>query len=76
MVKGAGEWASGKRDYGGKKRKAPRAANLIGTVTKTKTMGTKAKAKKGKGKGRSDTRYCYDCGEQGRIGVHTSRPTA
>ena len=24
---------------------------------------------KGKGKGKSETRYCYDCGKQGHIGV-------
>ena len=25
---------------------------------------------KGKGKGKSEARYCYDCGEQGHIGVN------
>ena len=45
-------------------RRAPRAANLTGTVTRTK----EAMGKKGKGK--SETRCGYDCGEQGQIGVN------
>ena len=40
-------------------RRAPRAANPIGTATRM-----------GKGEGKSGTRYCYDCGEQGDIGVN------
>ena len=40
-------------------RKAPREANLIGTVTDKGSNGSQ-----GKGKGKSGTRYCYDCGEQ------------
>ena len=65
--KGADEWTSGKRDDGGKKgrKKAPRAANPIGTATRTKERKGKGK---GKSKGKSETRYCYDCGEQGHIG--------
>ena len=47
-------------------RRAPREANPIGTVTRTK--GSKGKGK-GKGNGKSETRYCYDCGEQGHLGV-------
>ena len=44
-------------------RRAPRAANPIGS--------DKDKGSKGKGKGKgSDTRYCYDCGEHGHIGVN------
>ena len=50
-------------------RRAPRAANPTGTVTRTK--GSKGKGK-GKGKGKSETRYCYDCGEQGHIDDQTS----
>ena len=46
---GADEWTSGRRDDGGKKggkKKTPRAANLIGTVTRTKeALETKAKAR-------------------------------
>ena len=46
-------------------RRAPRAANLTGTVTATKeALETKAK-----GKGKSETRCCYDCGEQGHVGA-------
>ena len=44
-------------------RRAPRAANPIGTATKDK-------GSKGKGKGKRETRYCYGCGEQGHIGVN------
>ena len=44
-------------------RRGPRAASLIGTVTRTKeALETKEKVK---GKGKSETRYCYDCGEEG-----------
>ena len=45
--KGADEWTSGRRDDGGKEAKrAPRAANLIGTATKDKeAMGAKGKAR-------------------------------
>ena len=48
-------------------RRAPLAANLIGTVTRTKEAREKARAK---GKGKSETRYCYDCEEQGHIGMN------
>ena len=49
-------------------RRAPRAANLTGTVTKTReTLEAKATAKR---KDRRETRKCYDCGEQGHIGVN------
>ena len=48
-------------------RSAPRAANLIGTVTRTKGA-----REKGNGKGKSETRYCYDCGEQEHVGVNCS----
>ena len=47
-------------------RRGPRAVNLIGALTRTKeALETKAK-----GKGKSETRYYYDCGEQGCIGVN------
>ena len=60
--KGADEWTSGKRDDGGKTR----AASLMGTVTRTReAMGAKGKARAKVIKGNSETRYCYDCGEQG-----------
>ena len=53
-----------------KVRRARRAANLTGTVTGTKeALETKAKGK-GKSKGKGETRYSYDCGEQGHIGVN------
>ena len=54
-------------------RKEARVANPIGTVTRTK--GARGKGK-GKGKDERETRCCYDCGEQGHIGVtvHTSGP--
>ena len=59
-----------KRDcYGGKKeevRRARKAANFTGTVTGTK----EALETKCKGKGKSETRYWYDCGEEGHIGVN------
>ena len=48
-------------------RRAPMAASQTGTVTRTK--GAREK-RKGKGKGKSEIRYCYDCGEQGHIGVN------
>ena len=51
-------------------RRAPRVANLMGTVTRTReATGAKGKGK-GKGKGKSETRHCYDCGEQGHFGVN------
>ena len=51
-------------------RRAPRAANLIGTVKRTEeALETEAKDK-GQGKGKRDTRYCYDYGEQGHIGMN------
>ena len=46
------------------RRKAPRAANLIGT-------GDKDKGSDGsQGTGKNEARYCYDCGEQGHIRVN------
>ena len=42
--------------------RAPRAANLTGTVTGTGNTG------KGNGRSKSETRYCYDCGERGISG--------
>ena len=59
--KGADEWPSGKRD-----ERASREANPMGTVTRTKGAREKARAR---GKGKSETRYCYVCGEQGHIQV-------
>ena len=51
-------------------RRAPRAANLIGTVKRTEeALETEAKDK-GQGKGKRDTRYCYDYGELGHIGMN------
>ena len=49
-------------------RRAPRAANLIGTVTRAREALEAEEKGKGKGKGKSETRYCFDCGEQGQIG--------
>ena len=46
-------------------RRAPRAASLMGGDKDKGGNGSK-----GKGKGQSETRYCYDCGEQGHIGVN------
>ena len=48
-------------------RRAPRVANPIGTVTRTKGAREKARAR---AKLKSESRYCYDCGEQGNIGVN------
>ena len=54
--KGAAEWPSGTRGGGGKKGGKP-----------DRYGGTD---KGSKGKGKSETRCCYDCGEQGHIGVN------
>ena len=49
-------------------RRAPRAANLIGTVTRTKEAPeTKARAE---ARTRVKPEQCYDCGEQGHVGVN------
>ena len=70
--KGADEWTSGSRDDGGKK--GGKKGN------KLDWHGDKDKGGKGKGKekckGKSETRYCYDCGEQGHRTVPTSGPVA
>ena len=47
--------------------RAPRSANLIGTVTRTKEAREKGK---GKGKGKSEIRRCCHYGEQEDIGVN------
>ena len=47
-------------------RRAPRAANPIGTVTRTK----EARDKEGQEQKQERTRYCYDCKEQVHIGVN------
>ena len=65
LGKGADEWPSGKRGDGGKKGSKGSKPNWHSDTDKEssgKVMG--------KGKGKSETRYCYDCGEQGHIGVN------
>ena len=63
--KGADEWPSGRRDDGGKKRGKKGSKGSKPDWHSDKDIGSK-----GKGKGKSETRYCYDCGEQGHIGVN------
>ena len=59
----AGEMTEARKEA----KRAPRAGNPIGTSTRTmEAMGAK-----GKGNGKSENRYCYDCGEQGHIGVNS-----
>ena len=60
-------WTSGKRD-GGKK-----GGKKGSKGSKSDWCGDKDKGgngNRGKGKGKSKTQYCYDCGEQGHIGVN------
>ena len=67
--KGADELASGKRGErmkGGKK--GLKGSKFDGHSDKEK--GCNGNKGKGKGEGKNGTRYCYDCGEQGHIGVN------
>ena len=65
--KGADEWPSGKRDDGGKKGGKKGSKGSKPDWHSDKDKGSKGKDK---GKGKSETRYCYDCGKQGHIGVN------
>ena len=58
----AGEMTEARKEA----KRAPRAGNEIGTETRTR----EAMGAKGIGKGKRENRYCYDCGEQGNIGVN------
>ena len=72
VEKGADEWTSGRRDEGGKKggKKGSNGSKPDWYGDKDKGgSGSKGKDK-GKGKDKSENRYCYDCGEQGHIGVN------
>ena len=64
--------ASAKRDdggkKGGKKGSKSRESDWYGDRKKG-SNGNEAKGK-GKGEGQSETRHCFDCGEQGHIGVN------
>ena len=69
--RGADEWPSGKRDDGSKKGGKKGSKGSKPDWHSDKDKGSKGKSKgKGKGKGKIETRYCYDCGEQGHIGVN------
>ena len=51
--------------------KVPRAANLIGTVTRVKGARARARARvRARARAGVKTRHCYDCGEQGYIGMN------
>ena len=77
---GPGVWHRGKEllvaeemtDARKEARRAPRGAIPIGAVTRTKeALETKARGRaKARARARVKTRYCYDCGEQGHIGVN------
>ena len=67
--KEADEWPSGKRDDGGKKGGKKGSKGGKPDWYSDKDKGSKGKGKV-EGKGKSGTRYCYDCGEQGHIGVN------
>ena len=66
--KGADEWTSGRRNDGGKKGSKGSKPDWFGDKDKGCT-GSKGNGK-GEGKGKSETRYFYDCGEQGHIGMN------
>ena len=76
--KGADEWTSGRRDDGANKGGKKGSKGSKPDWHGDKGKGGNWSKGKGIGKGKSETRYCYDCGEQGHIGVtvHTSGPTA
>ena len=66
--KGADEWTSGERDGAGKK-----GGEKGSKGSKPDWSGDKDKGvtgSKGTGKGTNEIRYCYDCAEQGHIGVN------
>ena len=69
--KGADEWTNGKRDDGGKKggKKGPKGSKPDWYGDKDKGGNGSKGTGKGEGKGKIETRYCYDYGEQGHIGV-------
>ena len=67
--KGADEWPSCRRDDGGKKGGKKGFKGSKPDWKSGKDKGSNGKGK-GKSKGKSETRYCYDCGEQGHIGVN------
>ena len=67
--KGADEWSSGRRYDGGKKGGKKGSKHSKPDWYGDKDKGSKGKGK-GKSKGKGETRYCYDCGEQGYIGVN------
>ena len=66
--KGLDEWASGKRDDGGKKggKHGSRGSKSDGYGVTCKGSN----GNNGKGRGTSETFFCYDCGEQRHIGVN------
>ena len=70
--KGADEWTSGRRDDGAKKggKKGFKGSKHDWHGDKDKGGNGSKGTGKGKGKGNSETRHCYDCGEQGHIGVN------
>ena len=61
VEKGADEWTSGRRDDGAKRG---------GKKKGSKGSKPDWHSDKDKGKGKRETQYCYDCGEQGHIGVN------
>ena len=71
--KGAHEWTSGRRDDGGKKGGKKGSKGSKPDWYSDRDTGGKASQglgkRKGKGKGKSETRCCYDYGEQGFFGV-------
>ena len=51
-------------------RRAPSAAHLIGKVGRTKEALESTARAKAKAKGKCENLCCYDCGEQGHVGVN------
>ena len=67
---GADEWASGERDDGGKKGGEQCSKGSKSDWYGDRDGGSNGNTGRGKGEGHSETRCCYDCGEQGHIGVN------
>ena len=68
--KGADEWTSGRRDDGANKGGKKGSKGSKPDWHGDKGKGGNGSKGKGIGNGKSETRYCYDCGEQGHIGVN------
>ena len=67
---GADQWTSGRRDDGGKKGSKCSKPDWHSDKDQGGTRSKGNGQGKGNGKGKSGTRYSFDCGQQGHIGMN------